>query len=53
VFDPPVDAVEQSLQTAWMMISPARRGGPFANEITTRESATPMERLVAFTGRAV
>ncbi|MDQ1435509.1 MAG: hypothetical protein QOF59_2325 [Actinomycetota bacterium] len=52
-FDPPADTVEQSLQTAQMMISPALRGGPFADEVTVRGSATPIERLVAFTGRNV
>jgi uncharacterized protein (TIGR03086 family) len=52
-FDPPADTVEQSLQTAQMMISPALRGGPFADEVTVRGSATPIERLVAFTGRSV
>jgi uncharacterized protein (TIGR03086 family) len=52
-FDPPADAVERGLQTAQMMISPELRRGPFAEEVTVRASATPIERLVAFTGRAV
>ena len=52
-FDPPAHAVEQGLQTAQMMISPELRTGPFGQEVTVRASATPIERLVAFTGRSV
>ncbi len=52
-FDPPADTVEQSLQTAQTMISPALRGGPFADEVTVGAGAPPIERLVAFTGRNV
>jgi uncharacterized protein (TIGR03086 family) len=52
-FDPPADAVEQGLETARMMISPELRGGPFAEEVTVGAGATPIERLVAFTGRGV
>lgn len=51
-FDPPTETVEQSLATAQMMIQPALRGGPFGAEVTAGASATPMERLVAFTGRS-
>ncbi len=53
LFDPPADAVEHGLQTAQMMISPELRGGPFGAEVPVATSATPMERLVAFTGRRV
>jgi uncharacterized protein (TIGR03086 family) len=52
-FDPPADAVEHGLQTAQMMISPELRGGPFGTEVTAPSRATPIERLVAFTGRTV
>jgi uncharacterized protein (TIGR03086 family) len=52
-FEPPVDAVEHGLQTAQMLISPELRGGPFGAAVTAPPSATPIERLVAFTGRAV
>ena len=52
-FDPPAETVEAGLETAKMMIQPALRGGPFADEVTVRASATPIERLVAFTGRSV
>jgi uncharacterized protein (TIGR03086 family) len=52
-FDPPADTVEQGLQTAKMMISPELRNGPFADEVTARANATPIELLVAFTGRSV
>jgi uncharacterized protein (TIGR03086 family) len=53
-FEPPADLAEQGLQTAGMIIAPeARDGDTFAAEVTPPSSATPMEKLVAFTGRSV
>jgi uncharacterized protein (TIGR03086 family) len=52
-FDPPADAVEHALQTAQTMIAPELRGGPFGAEVKAPADAAPIERLVAFTGRAV
>ncbi len=53
-FDPPADMVEHGLEAAKMIISAElRNGDTFADEVTVRAQATPIERLVAFTGRTV
>jgi uncharacterized protein (TIGR03086 family) len=53
-FDPPAELAESGLQTAAMIISPeARDGDTFAAEVAAPSSATPMDKLAAFTGRAV
>ena len=53
-FDPPADKCEHGLQTAQMMISgELRNGDTFGDEVTVGASSTPIERLVAFTGRSV
>jgi uncharacterized protein (TIGR03086 family) len=53
-FDPPADAVEHGLETAKMLISrEMRNGDTFAEEVTVRAQSTPIEQLVAFTGRNV
>jgi uncharacterized protein (TIGR03086 family) len=53
-FDPPTDAVEHGLEAAKVIISTELRNGDmFAEEVTVRASAAPIERLVAFTGRRV
>jgi uncharacterized protein (TIGR03086 family) len=53
-FEPPAELAEQGLQTAAMVISPeARDGDTFAAEVTPPSSASPIEKLVAFTGRSV
>jgi uncharacterized protein (TIGR03086 family) len=53
-FDPPADVVEPAMASAQMIIAPeARDGDTFAAEVTPPDGATPMERLAAFTGRAV
>lgn len=53
-FDPPAAFVEAALEVARGMISPEMRNGvSFAAEVTAPAGATPIERLAAFTGRAV
>ena len=53
-FDPPADLAEQGLETAKMIIAPeARDGDTFAAEVTPPSAATPIEKLVAFTGRKI
>ena len=53
-FEPPADVCEAGLHTAQMMISPELRNGvTFGGEVTVRDTATPIEKLVAFTGRSV
>jgi uncharacterized protein (TIGR03086 family) len=53
-FDPPADVVEPASATAQMMINPdLRTGDPFGPEVTPPTDASPIERLAAFTGRAV
>ena len=53
-FEPPADVCEAGLQTAQMMISPELRNGvTFGSEVTVQDAATPIEKLVAFTGRTV
>jgi hypothetical protein len=51
-FNPPDDVVLQGLETAKVVISPeARDGDTFGAEVTLASEASPIERLVAFTGR--
>ena len=53
-FDPPADLAETGLATAQMIISPhARDGVTFAAEVTPLPDASPIEKLVAFTGRKI
>jgi uncharacterized protein (TIGR03086 family) len=53
-FDPPAELVEQGLETARMVIAPeARDGDTFRAEVTPSPNGAPIEKLVAFTGRAV
>jgi uncharacterized protein (TIGR03086 family) len=53
-FEPPTDAVEHGLEVAKVIISrELRNGDTFAEEVTVRAQSTPIERLVAFTGRPV
>ena len=53
-FEPPADLTEQTLETARNMLSTEMRNGDtFAAEVTPPSSATPIERLAAFTGRSV
>jgi uncharacterized protein (TIGR03086 family) len=53
-FDPPADAVEHGLEVAQVIVSrELRDSGRFAEETTVRPDAAPIERLAAFTGRAV
>jgi uncharacterized protein (TIGR03086 family) len=53
-FDPPADVVEPALATAQMIVTPeSRSGDPFGPEVTPPANASPIGRLVAFTGRAV
>ena len=53
-FDPPVDAVEYGLDAAKVIISrEMRNGDTFCDEVVLDTHATPIERLVAFTGRPV
>lgn len=53
-FDPPNDIVEHGLGTAQQMLAPEMRNGDtFGAEVTPPSSATPIEKLVAFTGRNV
>jgi uncharacterized protein (TIGR03086 family) len=53
-FDPPADVVEPAVATAKMIISPeARDGDTFADEVPAPDGATPLQLLVAFTGRSV
>jgi uncharacterized protein (TIGR03086 family) len=50
----PSDALASSvLAFATEAVPPLRDGSTFANEATARATATPIERLVAFTGRHV
>jgi uncharacterized protein (TIGR03086 family) len=51
-FEPPADVVAKAEEMARQMIAPeARDGDTFAAEVTPPPDATPMQRLVAFTGR--
>jgi uncharacterized protein (TIGR03086 family) len=53
-FDPPTEIVEPAIASAQMIIAPeARDGDTFAAEVTAPADASPIQRLVAFTGRAV
>jgi uncharacterized protein (TIGR03086 family) len=53
-FEPPAEFVEAALETARGLIAPEMRNGvSFAAEVAAPADATPMERLAAFTGRAV
>jgi uncharacterized protein (TIGR03086 family) len=53
-FNPPAELSEQGLETAKTIIAPeARDGDTFAAEVTPPSSATPIEKLVAFTGRKI
>jgi len=53
-FDPPSSIAEQALQAAQMMIAPQMRDGDtFADAVTISDGAPAIERLVAFTGRAI
>lgn len=53
-FDPPAELCEQGLQAAQMIISPeARDGDTFKDAVSASASATPLEQLVAFTGRSL
>jgi uncharacterized protein (TIGR03086 family) len=53
-FDPPAELAEQGLETARTIIAPeARDGDTFAAEVTPPSAATPIEKLVAFTGRKI
>jgi uncharacterized protein (TIGR03086 family) len=53
-FDPPAEVAEKGLETAQMIISPeARDGVTFAAEVTPPSAASPIEKLVAFTGRKI
>ncbi len=53
-FDPPAELAEKGLETAHQIIAPeARDGDTFAAEVTPPSSATPIEKLVAFTGRKI
>jgi uncharacterized protein (TIGR03086 family) len=51
-FDPPAELAQHGLEVAKNMIAPdARNGDTFAEEATVPPNATPIEKLVAFTGR--
>lgn len=51
-FDPPEDVVANADALAHRMINPEMRsGGAFGPEVTPPDDATPVQRLVAFTGR--
>jgi uncharacterized protein (TIGR03086 family) len=53
-FDPPAEFCEQGLQAAQMIIAPeARDGDTFKDEVSASPSASPIEKLVAFTGRSI
>ncbi len=53
-FEPPAELAAQGLETARAMIQPELRNGEtFGAEVTPPSSATPIEKLVAFTGRSV
>ena len=53
-FEPPADLTEQAIVTAQQLIAPQLRDGDtFGAEVSVGAGATPIERLVAFTGRAV
>ena len=52
-YDPPEPVVVEVLAFAHQAIAPAMRGGPFGTEVPAPADATPLQRLVAFTGRAV
>jgi len=45
---------DHGLQTAQMLIAdPLRDGDTFGTEVSVGADATPIERLVAFTGRSI
>jgi uncharacterized protein (TIGR03086 family) len=52
-YDPPAPVVVEVLAFARQAIAPEMRGGPFGPEVDAPADATPLQQLVAFTGRAV
>lgn len=50
-FDPPVALVEHLLRSAEVLITPDRRGKAFGPAVPVAAGATPLESLVAFSGR--
>jgi uncharacterized protein (TIGR03086 family) len=51
-FDPPADLANHGLEVAKQMIAAENRNGDtFADEVTVGANATPIEKLVAYTGR--
>ena len=54
-FDPSAEVVDPVLASVRQIIAPEMRfeGGPFAAEVAAPADARPVERLVAFTGRAI
>ena len=52
-YDPPTPVVVEVLAFARQAIAPEMRGGPFGPEVDAPTDATPLQQLVAFTGRAV
>jgi uncharacterized protein (TIGR03086 family) len=52
-YDPPAPVVVEVLAFARQSIAPEMREGPFGPEVPAPADATPLQQLVAFTGRAV
>jgi len=52
-YEPPAPVVVEVLAFAHQAIAPEMRGGPFGAEATAPADATPLQQLVAFSGRAV
>jgi len=52
-FDPPADVVAIADAVARQSLAPAARGESFKAEVAPPASASPLDRLAAFTGRAV
>jgi len=52
-FDPPADLVEHLIQQTPILIRPEARGRAFAEPAPVAADASALDRLVAFTGRAV
>jgi uncharacterized protein (TIGR03086 family) len=54
-YDPAAEVVDPVLASARQIIAPEMRfeGGPFAAEVAAPADARPLQRLAAFTGRAI
>jgi hypothetical protein len=53
-FDPPADVVSEGFQAAHLIIQPEMRAaGSFGAEMEAPAGASPLEQMLAFSGRTV